>query len=469
MMDAPAARHRLPAVDAVLRNAALAPAIAKFGRPAVTAAVREALARLRAAANRIADTDAVAALACCDLAKAAAPTLKPVHNLTGTVLHTNLGRAQIAEPAVEAAVAVMRAPVTLEFDLAMGTRGERDDHVRALLASLTGAEDATAVNNNAAAVLAVLNTFALGREVIASRGELIEIGGSFRLPDIMARAGARLVEVGTTNRTHLADYAGAISPATALILKVHPSNYRIEGFSAAVPASALAALARERGVPLVHDLGSGVLIDLARYGLPREPIVAEAVADGSDLVTFSGDKLLGGPQAGLIVGRHDLIAAINRNPIKRAVRLDKIRLAALAATLALYRNPDRLSERLPALRLLARPVDEIRAAAERLAPALATAVGTAFPVEVVACLSEIGSGALPVETIPSAGLALRSTRREHAGAALTALAAALRSLPVPVIGRISHQRLVLDCRCLTDEAGFVANLSALPSGIGDSP
>jgi L-seryl-tRNA(Ser) seleniumtransferase len=469
MMDAPAARHRLPAVDAVLRSAALAPAIAEFGRPAVVAAVREVLARLRAATNRSADIDGIAALACRDLAKAAAPTLKPVHNLTGTVLHTNLGRAPIAEPAVEAAVVAMRAPVTLEFDLSSGQRGERDDHVRGLLVSLTGAEDATAVNNNAAAVLLVLNTFALGREVVASRGELVEVGGSFRLPDIMTRAGARLVEVGTTNRTHLADYANAIGPATALILKVHPSNYRIEGFIAAVPASALATLARERGVLLVHDLGSGALIDLARCGLPREPIVAEAVADGADLVTFSGDKLLGGPQAGLIVGRRDLIAAINRNPIKRAVRLDKIRLAALAATLALYRDPDRLAERLPALHLLTRPVAEIRVAAERLVPAMEAALGTAFAVEVVSCLSEIGSGALPVETIPSAGLALRTTRPKHPGAALTALAAALRALPVPVIGRIVHQSLLLDCRCITDEAGFAANLAALPSGIGEAP
>jgi L-seryl-tRNA(Ser) seleniumtransferase len=468
MMDAPAAGRRLPAVDAVLRSAALAPAITEFGRPAVVAAVREVLARLRAATNRSADIDGIAALACRDLAKSASPTLKPVHNLTGTVLHTNFGRAPIAEPAVAAAVGAMRAPVTLEFDLASGARGERDDHVRRLLILLTGAEDATAVNNNAAAVLAVLNTFALGRDVVVSRGELIEIGGSFRLPEIMARAGARLVEVGTTNRTHLADYANAIGPATALILKVHPSNYRIEGFSAAVPASALANLGRERGLPLVHDLGSGVLIDLGRHGLPSEATVAEAIADGADLVTFSGDKLLGGPQAGLIVGRHDLVDAINRNPLKRALRLDKVRLAALAATLALYRDPDRLAERLPALHLLTRPLAEIREVAERLAPALAAAVGTTFAVEVVPCHSEIGSGALPVETIPSVGLALRSTRRQHTGAALDALATALRSLPTPVIGRISRQRLVLDCRCLTDEAGFAATIAMLPPQIGES-
>ena len=468
-MSAPVAGRRLPGVDAVLRSAAMVPAIAEFGRPAVAAAVRGALARLRAVPDTSVGIDAVAALTCRDLAETALPTLKPVHNLTGTVLHTNFGRAPMAEAAVEAAIAAMRAPVTLEFEVATGTRGDRDAHVRGFLASLTGAEDATVVNNNAAAILAVLNAFALGREVVVSRGELIEIGGSFRLPDIMARAGARLVEVGTTNRTHLADYAGAIGPATALMLKVHPSNYRIEGFSAAVLVPALASLARERGVPLVHDLGSGVLIDLARHGLPHEPTVAEAVADGADLVTFSGDKLLGGPQAGLIVGRHELIAAIDRNPLKRALRLDKIRLAALAATLALYRDPDRLAERLPTLRLLARPLAEIRAAAERLAPALNAAVGTAFAVEVVPCHSEIGSGALPIETIPSVGLALRSTRRKHNGAALTALAGALRSLPTPVIGRISRQRLVLDCRCLTDEAGFVATLAALPPEIGEPP
>jgi L-seryl-tRNA(Ser) seleniumtransferase len=461
--------RQLPAVDAVLRSEAALPAISEFGRPAVVAAARQALARLRAAPLVSADADAVAAIVCRELTAAAVPSVKPVFNLTGTVLHTNLGRAPLAETAVAAAVSAMREPVTLEFDLASGGRGERDEHIRVLLRSLCGVEDATAVNNNAAAVLVVLNTLALGREVVASRGELIEIGGSFRLPDIMARAGARLVEVGTTNRTHLADYAAAIRPDTALLLKVHPSNYRIEGFTCGVPSAALADLARQRGVPLMHDLGSGVLIDAGRLGLPREPTVAEAVADGADLVTFSGDKLLGGPQAGLIVGRRDLLEMINRNPLKRALRLDKIRVGALAATLALYRDPDRLVERLPTFRLLCRPEGEIRASAERLLPVLAAAIGPDFNVEVVACRSEIGSGTLPIETIPSAALAVTSRQRHGAGRALTALAADLRRLPVPVLGRITTQRLLLDLRCLTDEARFAANLSALGAPSGGTP
>ena len=334
----------LPAVDAVLRGSAGQSAIAQFGRARTVSAIRAALAALRAAPPRnLPDAESVAASSLAALEQAEISTLRPVFNLTGTILHTNLGRAVLAEAAVEAATGAMRGAVALEYDLADGGRGERDDHLRALLRELTGAEDATIVNNNAAAVLLVLNTFAAGRDAVVSRGELIEIGGAFRMPEIMARAGARLREVGTTNRTHLKDYAAAIGPNTGLVLKVHTSNYRVEGFTADVPPRDLAALAHKRKIPLAHDLGSGTLADLTRFGLAHEPTVAEAVRDGADLVTFSGDKLLGGPQAGFVVGKRAAIARLNRNPMKRALRVDKIRLAAIEATLRLYRDPDRLA------------------------------------------------------------------------------------------------------------------------------
>lgn len=466
MADADAADLRkIPSVDEVLRTAEAMRAVERFGRPAVVAAVRADLAAAREAAlageRGAPQPGDVADGARRRLEREATPSLRPVLNLTGTVLHTNLGRALIADVAIDAAEAAMQNAVALEFDLDDGRRGERDDHLRGLLCDLTGAEDATVVNNNAAAVLLVLNTFAVNRGAIVSRGELIEIGGAFRIPEIMARAGARLVEIGTTNRTHLKDYAAALDADTGLILKVHTSNYRIEGFTAEVSAAALAELARQHEVPLAHDLGSGTLVDLARWGLVREPTVAEAVTAGADLVMFSGDKLLGGPQAGFIVGRKALLDQINRNPLKRALRVDKIRLAALEATLRLYRDPDRLAERLPTLRLLARPADEITVLARRLAPVVARAVGRAYTVEAIDCRSQIGSGALPTETVASAGLAIMPSAKKGAGRALDALAAALRRLPVPVIGRIEQNAVVLDLRCLEDEAGFARSLAAL--------
>jgi L-seryl-tRNA(Ser) seleniumtransferase len=451
-------RPRIPPVHEILREEAASLAVARFGRAPTVAAIRAALDARRPAVlagEAPAPHSAALAEAAFDaLERAETPSLRPVLNLTGVVLHTNLGRALLAEEAVEAAVRAMRAPAALEFDLATGGRGERDDHVRTLLRELTGAEDALVVNNNAAAVLLVLATLAAGRETIVSRGELIEIGGAFRMPAIMASAGTRLVEVGTTNRTHPHDYREAIGPATALLMKVHTSNYAIQGFTAEVAPRELAAIARAAGLPMVDDLGSGTLADLARHGgLKHERTVQEAIADGADLVTFSGDKLLGGPQAGFVVGRRDLVRACAKHPLKRAMRLDKIRLAALEATLRLYLDPERLAARLPTLRHLARPEAEIRARAERLAPAVAAWAGEGWRAEVVECASRIGSGALPLETLPSAAITL-------AGDGLEAMAARLRALPVPVIGRIAERALRLDLRCLDADEDLLAALAA---------
>jgi L-seryl-tRNA(Ser) seleniumtransferase len=432
---------RLPSVDAVLRGAG-AVAVARFGRAPATAAIRGAIAALRPAVLAGAaapDADAIAAHALATLDAAEIPSLRPVLNLTGVVLHTNLGRALLAEEAVAAATAAMRSPAALEFDLATGGRGERDDHVAHLLRELTGAEAAIAVNNNAAAVTLVLAALAAGRETILSRGELIEIGGAFRMPAIMASAGTTLREVGTTNRTHARDYREAIGPATAALMKVHTSNYVIQGFTAEVAPRDLAAIAHGAGLPMIDDLGSGTLVDLARWGLKRERTVQDALADGADIVTFSGDKLLGGPQAGFILGRAALVAACARHPLKRAMRLDKIRLAALEATLRLYRDPDSLAGRLPTLRLLARPRAEIRGMAEPLVAPLAAWAGGTVTVE--DCESQIGSGALPMETLPSAALVFRGTGAEG-------LAARFRALRMPVIGRIRDGAFRLDLRCL---------------------
>jgi L-seryl-tRNA(Ser) seleniumtransferase len=458
-MDKSALRA-LPSVDALLSTSAAAGLVTRFGRTAVAAKARLALDDARQSIREGGEApimDRLVGTIAERLETDALPTPRPVFNLSGTVLHTNLGRALLAEAAIEAAVEAMRHATALEFDVDTGRRGERDDHVRALLCELTGAEDATVVNNNAAAVLLALNTLGASREAIVSRGELIEIGGAFRMPDIMARAGVSLVEVGTTNRTHARDYKEALRPETGLILKVHPSNYRIEGFTAEVSGRELAGIARPAGVPLLNDLGSGTLADLSRWGLKHEPTVRETVAEGADLVTFSGDKLLGGPQAGFIVGRKALVAAVNRNPMKRALRLDKIRIAALAATLRLYRDPDRLAERLPTLRLLARSAETIAELARRIQPHLATALGDAFSVEVCECRSQIGSGALPLDTIPSAGLRVGA----NDGRAIEGLTATLRSLPRPVIGHVKNGAFILDLRCLEDEPGFVDNLAPL--------
>jgi L-seryl-tRNA(Ser) seleniumtransferase len=455
---------QLPSVDRLLSATALASLVDAHGRAVVTGMVREVLAAARAAIKEGGglpdEADLVEKVGAGVTAKMR-PRLRPVFNLTGTVLHTNLGRAPLPEEAVQALINAARNPCALEYDIESGGRGDRDNVVDELLCELTGAEAATVVNNNAAAVFLLLNTLAQKKQVIVSRGELIEIGGAFRVPDIMSRAGAKLVEVGTTNRTHLKDFAENINPRTAMLMKVHASNYAIHGFTHAVPEAELAALAHQHTLPFVIDLGSGTLADLAAYGLPHEPTPAEAIAAGADLVTFSGDKLLGGPQAGLLVGRRDLIAKIKKNPLKRALRVGKLTLAALEAVLGLYRDPDRLHLRVTAVRQLTRPEADIAAQAARLLPALQSALaGLPVTVEIVALKSQIGSGSLPVDRLPSAGLAIAPTPK-RSGRELDALAAALRGLPRPVIGRIAEDRLLLDLRCLEDPALLLGQLDAL--------
>ncbi len=461
-----AALHRPPSLDKLLDSDAMRALVEQHGRAPTLAVARAALEVWRAMAARVAfDAGAFETGCQATLQQQAALALRPVFNLTGTVLHTNLGRAVMAPEAIAAVVAVMRGPVNLEYDLATGARGDRDAHLEGLLKELTGAEGATAVNNNAAAVLLVLAALADRKEVPVSRGELIEIGGAFRIPDIMRRAGARLVEVGTTNRTHLSDFEAALGPRSALVMKVHTSNYAVQGFTASVSVAELAALCKSRGLPFVEDLGSGTLVDLSRWGLPAEPTPMQSLAAGANLVTFSGDKLLGGPQAGLIVGDKALIQKIKRHPLKRSLRLDKMTIAALEATLKLYRDPDRLAQRLPTLRLLTRSQAELQQVAERIAPALARALGERASVQVRPCRSQIGSGSLPVDRLPSVCLALGAPAAgKRAGRLPDRLAEALRGLPIPVIGRIEEQQVRLDLRGLDGaeaEQAFVAQLPQL--------
>ncbi len=460
---------RVPAVERVMSSVAVQPLLAEYGRTQVLAAVRAALDRLRqnlqagAPVNSACNESHVVSQVAILLAQRAQSRLRAVFNLTGTVLHTNLGRALLPDEAVRAVVEALTRPMNLEFDLATGSRGDRDDLIDDIICELTGAEAATVVNNNAAAVLLTLSALASKKEVIVSRGELVEIGGAFRIPDIMSRAGARLREVGATNRTHLKDYEEAIGPRTAMLMKVHCSNYAISGFTKSVELDELAPLARRHGLPVAVDLGSGTLVDLAQWGLPNEPTVRENIVAGADLVTFSGDKLLGGPQAGLIVGRADLIRKIKKHPLKRALRVGKLTLAVLEPVLRLYQAPEFLRERLTTLRLLTRPAAEMHAFAERALPLLQHALGESFIVSAEPMFSQIGSGALPIEQLPSYGLVVRLATGKRSGRALMKLEKALHALPRPVIGRIADDALRLDLRCLeaVDEATFLSQCEAL--------
>lgn len=460
---------KLPPVDAVLCEPEMDAAIQAQGLAAVTEAVRASLAMLRANpadlsqdASREDLTRKVIALAKASLAKFDQRSLRPVFNLTGTVLHTNLGRASLPAEAIEAMSEAARSPTNLEYDLEAGKRGSRDSHIENLLCRLTGAEAATVVNNNAAAVLVALNSLALRKEVVVSRGELIEIGGAFRIPEIMTRAGAKLKEVGTTNRTHPRDFEEAITARTGLLMKVHTSNYRVEGFTAAVSEETLADIAARARVPLMIDLGSGTLTDLEAFGLPHEPTAGEAISAGANLVTFSGDKLLGGPQAGLIVGDKELIARIRKNPMTRALRVDKVRLAALEAVLRLYLAPEKLAERLPVLASLTRPLEEIANLAARVAVELTRHLPLGTQINVEDGQSEIGSGSLPGEALPTRVVVIRPAGNKKVSAKRTrALDAALRSLPRPVISRLTGGALQMDVRCLDDEAALYVQLRQL--------
>src|SRR3990170_262551 len=443
------ALRSLPSVDALLQRVQGDAALKGIPRARIVQAVREALVgergRLvegvkRAGAVTPLDADALARRVVAELSRAGAFSLAPVVNATGVVLHTNLGRALLSPLAIERLRRVGSAYSNLELDLKTKERGSRYVHVDGLLKRLTGAPDSLVVNNNAAAVLLALESLARGKEVIVSRGELIEIGGEFRIPDIMRRSGAILREVGTTNRTHLRDYADAIGPETALLLKVHTSNYRVLGFTAQVPTRELVELGRSRGIPAMEDLGSGCFVDLRPYGFPYEPTVQEAVAAGLDLVSFSGDKLLGGPQAGIVVGKAELVERLKKNPLNRALRIDKLTLAGLEATLYAYEAGNAL-ETIPTLRMLTERLAAVRRRARRLLRRLSPPVAAALGAALVEGRAQVGGGSLPLVELPTVALAIGTPERSA-----QQLDQALREGEPPVIGRIADDRLLLDCR-----------------------
>ncbi len=445
--------HQLPSVDRLLNTPAANEWRVLYGHTETVTALRQILAQARAQLSPTSpapDFDTLLHLTDQHLKSRATPKLRPVFNLTGTVLHTNLGRATLPEAAIQALITAAREPCALEYALTTGGRGDRDELVNELLCELTGAEAATVVNNNAAAVFLLLNTLALRKEVIVSRGELVEIGGAFRVPDIMQRAGAKLIEVGCTNRTHARDFEQALSQRTALLMKIHTSNYAVHGFTHTVPPSELAALAQAHGLPFVEDLGSGTLVNLETWGLPHEPTPRESLQAGANLVSFSGDKLLGGPQAGILVGDQALIQKLKKNPLKRALRVGKLTLAALEAVLQLYRAPEYLPERLASLSLLTRSQADIQAQCQRLLPVLQQfLLGYELRISIEPCWSQIGSGSLPVDRLPSFALVIRPQGKRTGS--LNKLERLLREQPRPIIGRLADQALWLDLRCLRVE------------------
>ncbi|MDF2771493.1 MAG: L-seryl-tRNA(Sec) selenium transferase [Geminicoccaceae bacterium] len=446
------ARRRLPSVGVLLDNPALEPLLSRAPRSLVADAVRSAIAAARGdPAHAPNDAQAWATAVAEQLAAKERPSLRPALNATGVVLHTNLGRAPLTARAIQAIADTAAGACNLEFDLDTGERGSRYVHAVALLRELTGAEDAIVVNNCASALVLALNSLASGREAIVSRGELIEIGGSFRVPEIMAKSGAALVEVGTTNRTHLGDYRDAIGDATGAIVKVHRSNFEVRGFVAEATLRELAPVARERALPLLFDFGSGLLVSLDEFGLRGEPTARDAVRDGATLVLMSGDKLLGGPQAGIILGSAKSIAACRRNPLARALRVDKLTLAALEATLALYRDPSEAIREIPTLAMLTAPLEAVAARADAVSAELRL---SRIPCEVIETEASVGGGAFPTARIPSRAVALDGDAEE--------IERRLRHGTPPVIGRIGQGRVLLDVRSVpaAQDAALVRSVRA---------
>lgn len=437
--------RQLPSVDTLLQRPEFAPAVAQYGRQVAVTALRLVLDGLRAAIRQgeapDVSAEAVAGLAWAHLRQQSLLSIRPAINATGVIIHTALGRAVLSQAAQEAIAAVMRGYCTLQIDLGSGGRGHRDEHIEGLLRQLTGCEAATTVNNNAAATMLILNTLAQGKEVIVARGQLVEIGGAFRMPEVMAMSGCVLREVGTTNKTHLRDYAAAIGENTGAILRVHHSNYRIIGFAQEPGIRELCELGQKHGVPVIDDLGSGALLPMEQFGLGHEPMIQESIRAGADVVCCSGDKLLGAPQAGVIVGKTEWIGRIRRNPLARALRTDKLTAAGLEATLRLFLNPERLRETHPLYRALSLTPEEVGARAEAVGQKLQAAVGDAVAWEIRPASSQVGSGSLPEEMLPTRVLALRPRdgSAEH-------LAGSLRQQEPPLVTRIQNDAVLLDFR-----------------------
>ncbi len=442
--------RKLPAIEKLLNTRGFLDLQATYARPLVTEALRAVIAELRSQLLKsqipLPEPGEYVRLTRERIEDKIGVRLCPVVNATGTITHTNLGRALLSKRACEAVQQAAENYITLEYDVETGERGHRDRITEPLLQELTGCEASTVVNNNAAAVFLALQSVAHGKEVIVSRGELIEIGGAFRIPDVMAASGTILREVGTTNRTHLGDYAAAINENTGLLLKVHPSNYKILGFTTSPSVEELTALGAQHGIPTMEDLGSGVLVDVRQYGLPREPLVTECIASGVDIVTFSGDKLLGGPQAGLIVGKAVWIEKMRKNPMMRALRVDKLTIAALSATLHLYlttTSADKLATEMPMFRCYTRPIDELHLVGKRLKRELDTLFGNKVQIHLAETHCQIGSGALPVETLRSVALVLEPT-----DISAERLAAHFRNAKIPIIGRLQNAQLWFELRTI---------------------